>query len=124
MKMAKDIMENYPEYSSPTLVCTEWSYEGGLFLFYDEEEDKQHLVTHSDVAAALLHDVGKPFVAMPKKDPRRKTYVKHDLLGVDIVRKYAAHLKWSKGREEAVVDLVLNHMREDSPLREADLKAH
>jgi len=74
--------------------------------------------------AALLHDIGKPFVAVWKEKPKRKSYVKHDLLSADIVRKYAAHMKWSKERTDTVVDLVLNHMQENSPLREADLKAH
>jgi|GEM_PF-5626658 len=51
--MAKDIMENYPEYSSSYLLCDKWDYDNGIFRFYDTEEDKRYTVTLSDVAAAL-----------------------------------------------------------------------
>jgi len=71
--------------------------------------------------AALLHDVAKPFVANKRED--RTTYVNHDLLGAEIVEKTARYLKWGNDRREAVKELVLNHLLEDSPLREADLKA-
>lgn len=72
--------------------------------------------------AALLHDIGKPFVRVDKPD--RSTYVKHDLLGAELVERIARQLKWSNERREAVKELVLNHMQPNSPLREADTAAH
>ena len=70
---------------------------------------------------ALLHDVAKPFVRAEKPD--RSTYLKHDLLGAEIVDRLALYLKWSKARREGVRDLVLDHLLEASPLREADMSA-
>ena len=67
---------------------------------------------------ALLHDVAKPFVRLEKPD--RSTYVKHDLLGAEVVERMALYLKWSKARREAVKELVRDHPLETSPLREAD----
>ena len=67
---------------------------------------------------ALLHDVAKPFVRLEK--PGRSTYVKHDLLGAEIVERMALYLKWSKARRETVRELVRDHLLETSPLREAD----
>lgn len=72
--------------------------------------------------AALLHDIGKPFVRLDKPD--RSTYIKHDLLGAELVERIARQLKWSNDRREAVKHLVLNHMQANSPLREADTAAH
>ncbi len=70
---------------------------------------------------ALLHDVAKPFVRAEK--PGRSTYVKHDLLGVELVERMALYLKWSKARREDVRELVRDHLLETSPLREADMSA-
>ena len=67
---------------------------------------------------ALLHDIGKPF--MREEKPGRSTYIKHDMLGAEMVERLARHLKWSNDRREKVVDLVFNHMTETSPLRKAD----
>jgi putative nucleotidyltransferase with HDIG domain len=72
--------------------------------------------------AALLHDIGKPFVRTEKPD--RSNYIKHDLLGAELVERIALHLKWSNDRREAVKGLVFNHMQPNSPLREADTAAH
>ena len=68
---------------------------------------------------ALLHDIGKPFTATVNK--RRYTnYIHHAELGYEIVLKLGAYLKWSKERTEAVSQLVLHHMDENSPLKKAD----
>lgn len=72
--------------------------------------------------AALLHDVGKPFVRGEKPD--RSNYIKHDLLSAEIVDKYASYLKWSNERKTKVKELVLNHLLYNSPLYEPDKKAH
>lgn len=68
--------------------------------------------------AALLHDVAKPFVRTEK--PGRSTYVKHDLLGAEIVERTALYLKWSTARRREVRELVRDHMLESSPLKAAD----
>jgi len=68
--------------------------------------------------AALLHDVAKPYVRTEKSD--RSTYVKHDLLGAEIVERTALYLKWSTARRREVRELVRDHMLESSPLKAAD----
>jgi len=72
--------------------------------------------------AALLHDIGKVFVRTEKPD--RSNYIKHDLLGAELVTRLSLYLKWSNDRRETVTDIVLNHMRPDSPLRPYDDAAH
>lgn len=70
--------------------------------------------------AALLHDVAKPFVRTENKKSGYHNYVKHDLLGAELVEKTGLYLKWSTKRRENVIELVFNHLREDSPLKAAD----
>lgn len=67
---------------------------------------------------ALLHDVAKPYVRTDKSD--RSNYIKHDLLGAESVLKIASYLKWSNDRTNNVSQLVLNHLKDSSPLRKAD----
>jgi len=71
--------------------------------------------------AALLHDVAKPFTRTDKVD--RSTYVHHELLGYDMVRRLGTHLRWSKERLEKVSLLVRDHRRDGSPLKKADDEA-
>ncbi len=71
--------------------------------------------------AALLHDIGKPFVRTEKGD--RSSYAKHDLLGAEMVGRLGRYLKWSKKRTEGVSALVRGHMKDESPLRDADKAA-
>jgi len=81
--------------------------------------------------AALLHDVGKPFVAREKNktflrdgvEVMQKNYIDHAIVGAEIVQGIAVRLHWSKLRGDVVYNLVLNHLNEDSPLREYDSKA-
>jgi hypothetical protein len=54
--------------------------------------------------------------------PNRSNYIKHDLLGKEMVVRIAYHLKWSNERREIVSNLVLNHLKEESPLKQADRK--
>ena len=68
--------------------------------------------------AALLHDVAKPYVRVDKPD--RSTYVKHDLLGAEMVERTGLYLKWSKVRRETIRELVRDHMLATSPLKAAD----
>lgn len=70
--------------------------------------------------AALLHDIAKPFTRTENKKTGYSNYVKHDILGCDMVQKTAIHLKWSKERRDAVRDIVLNHGLDSSPIKKAD----
>ncbi len=72
--------------------------------------------------AALLHDIAKPFVRTDKKGKDYSNYIKHDLLGGEMVQRIALHLKWSNDRREQVSEIVKNHLQDNSPLREADNK--
>ncbi len=69
--------------------------------------------------ASLLHDIAKPFVRTDRRD--RSNYIKHDLLGKELVIKTALYLKWSNTRREQVSELVLNHLNENSPIKKADV---
>lgn len=72
--------------------------------------------------AALLHDIGKPFVRTENKNGH-SNYLKHELLGKEIVLRLATYLKFSNERKDNLVNLVLNHMDDNSPLRKADREA-
>ena len=71
--------------------------------------------------AALLHDIAKPFVRHDRKE--YSNYIKHELLGKEMVIRIAYYLKWSNDRRDIVSELVLNHLQENSPLKDADEKA-
>lgn len=43
-KLIRDVMENYPEYSSPSLRCRRADYDHCVFSFHDVEEDKRYEV--------------------------------------------------------------------------------
>lgn len=69
--------------------------------------------------AALLHDVGKPFARIDKKD--RSNYTYHEVIGAMIVAGIARRLRWSNERTHTVVTLVRDHMSDKtSPLAHAD----
>jgi len=70
--------------------------------------------------SAFFHDGGKYFVRIWKDNPDRYVYAKHEILSAEIADKYGRYLKWSNKRRTAVVDMVRNHMEEDSPLKKAD----
>lgn len=73
----------------------------------------------------VLHDVGKPFMRTDKYSENnyiKTNYIKHDLVGAEFVEKIARYLKWSNERRETVKNLVANHLKDDSPLREYDMK--
>ncbi len=69
--------------------------------------------------AALLHDIAKPFVRTENKKGH-SNYIKHEILGAEIVDRYATTFKWSNERRKVVVDLVKNHLKDDCPLRKYD----
>jgi len=68
--------------------------------------------------AALMHDVGKPYARVEK--PGRATYVGHERIGAEIVERTALYLRWPNARREDVMDLVLHHLGDASPLKAAD----
>jgi tRNA nucleotidyltransferase (CCA-adding enzyme) len=80
--------------------------------------------------AALLHDIAKPFVRTDKllgelkldiSDMKIKSnYLKHDLLGCEMVKRLGRNMKWSNERTNEVSQLVLHHLEETNPLRKAD----
>ena len=72
--------------------------------------------------AALLHDIAKPFVRT-ENAKGYSNYIKHDLLGGEFVLRLAHYLRWSNDRKNNVYNLVINHMREESPLKQADQEA-
>lgn len=69
--------------------------------------------------AALLHDIGKPFV---RTDNIRgsSNYVFHDVVGAELIYGIGKRLKWANERIETVSDLIKNHLSDESPLRKAD----
>ena len=69
--------------------------------------------------AALLHDIGKPFTRTINKRGY-SNYINHELLGAEMVEKIAKYLKWSTDRRVTVVDLIKNHLKEDSVLKPYD----
>jgi putative nucleotidyltransferase with HDIG domain len=69
--------------------------------------------------AALLHDIGKPFVRTKNKRGYHN-YIDHEKVSAEIVEKIAHYLRWSNDRRNNVRNLVLTHMKEDSPLKQAD----
>ena len=70
--------------------------------------------------AALLHDVGKPFVAKMKPSGEQKIYVGHELVGKEMAIKIGRYLKWSKERIDTVADIVGSHLDSNSPLKGYD----
>lgn len=69
--------------------------------------------------AALLHDVGKPFVRTDNKRGS-SNYVFHDVVGAELIYGIGKRLKWSNERIETITEMVKNHLSDDSPLRKAD----
>lgn len=69
--------------------------------------------------AALLHDVGKPFVRTDNKRGS-SNYVFHDVVGAELITGIGKRLKWSNERLDIVRELVGYHLDDASPLRQAD----
>ena len=72
--------------------------------------------------AALLHDVGKPYVQVANRHGY-SNYAYHDVIGAEIVGKIAGYLKWSNERTITIQSLVRDHLRDDSPIGKADATA-
>lgn len=69
--------------------------------------------------AALLHDIGKPFTRTVNKKGY-SNYIMHDFVGAELSLGIAARLKWSNDRRNTVYDVIKNHLKNESPIREAD----
>lgn len=69
--------------------------------------------------AALLHDIGKPFVRTDNKRGS-SNYVFHDVVGSEMILGIGKRLKWSNERLNEVQELVKHHLEDESPLRKAD----
>lgn len=50
--LIKEIFENFPE-AAVCLKCTKWNYKDFIFEFYDEEEDKTHVIKYEDAQRGL-----------------------------------------------------------------------
>lgn len=69
--------------------------------------------------AALLHDVGKPYVRT-KNNKGYSNYIHHDIVGAELALKIGRYLKWSNERIETVSETIRYHLQENSPIRKAD----
>ncbi len=70
--------------------------------------------------AALLHDVGKPYVRTVNKNGY-SNYIDHEYVGAELVWKIGKYLRWGNKRLEHVVRLVRDHLSDDdSPIADAD----
>ena len=69
--------------------------------------------------AGLLHDSCKIFVKTENKKGY-SNYIGHEILGAELVDKYARYLKWSNDRHKKVRELVLHHLEDDCELRKYD----
>ena len=69
--------------------------------------------------AALLHDVGKPYVKT-KNQRGYSNYVDHELVGAELALKIGTYLHWPKERITKATEIILHHLEPDSPLHEAD----
>lgn len=74
--------------------------------------------------SALLHDIAKPMVRLDRYNEEgvcyKSNYIHHETLGAELVKKTGVYLKWSNERIKSVSDIVRNHLKDESPLREYD----
>ena len=55
--LVKNVMQNYPEYSSPSLVCVEFNYNDCLYTFHDYDDDgtvTKHVVDLSSLRKGFM----------------------------------------------------------------------
>jgi tRNA nucleotidyltransferase/poly(A) polymerase len=69
--------------------------------------------------AALLHDVGKPYVTT-LNNRGYHNYIHHDLVGSELADKIGGYLRWSNARRELVSRMIFEHLTDASPIRKAD----
>lgn len=77
--------------------------------YYDkirnEIADKEYLLKY----IALLHDIGKPFVA--RKIKGRVRFFQHEIYSANLVEKILQNLRLSNEDQKSIVSVVRNHMR-------------
>jgi len=69
--------------------------------------------------AALLHDLGKPFVKTENKKGHYN-YMGHEVMSAYLVKQIGQRLKWTGERTKAVSELAEHHLRDYCKLREYD----
>ncbi len=69
--------------------------------------------------AGLLHDIAKPFLRTENKKGY-SNYIKHEILGADMVKRISTHLRFSNERTETIIELVSHHLEDDCILRKYD----
>jgi tRNA nucleotidyltransferase (CCA-adding enzyme) len=74
--------------------------------------------------SALFHDIGKNFTATLNPKSGYTNYIFHEKVSAEIVLKYSQYFKWSNELTEKVYNIVKYHLKEESPLRPYDAKAH
>lgn len=55
-----------------------------------------------------------------KEGDKKSNYIFHEKLGAEIALRLCEYLKFSKKMKEEVVDLIRNHLKDESPLRVYD----
>lgn len=72
--------------------------------------------------AALLHDVGKPYVRTKNKRGY-SNYTNHELVSGELVMKIGPYLRWPSERTKSIATMVRHHLAMESPLHRADSAA-
>lgn len=72
--------------------------------------------------AALLHDIGKPYVRTKNKRGY-SNYTNHELVGGELVMKIGSYLRWPTERTNNIATMVRHHLAMESPLHRADSAA-
>ena len=81
--------------------------------------------------SALMHDIGKPFCRQDriidekllkynegyKIGDTKSNYILHEKIGSQIALRLCEYLKFSTKMKEEIVDLIKNHLEDESPLR-------
>lgn len=77
--------------------------------------------------SCLFHDLGKPSTRVDKDVPKEKwesygrkkksNYIMHEKVGAQITLRLCEYLKFSNKMKEEIVDLVKNHLKDESPLK-------
>jgi tRNA nucleotidyltransferase (CCA-adding enzyme) len=73
--------------------------------------------------AALLHDVGKPFVKRLHTSGTRYNYIDHNTLGAEIARRWLTDYRFSNADVKFIRDAVRDHLQDDHWLRPHDKAA-
>ncbi len=78
--------------------------------------------------SCLMHDIGKPATRIDKFIPIEKraeyngkdtksNYIMHERVGAEIAARLCNYLKFSNKKSYEIVDIIRNHLKDDSPIR-------